>query len=628
MQNNTQYSYSQCPGCAVKYYKNDGSNKTGIIYFSIQNARVERSIGDINGSFSLTLLPDKDWDEIIAPDDYVRIFMGDNVTNDKKDSSNWNIQSGCLAIETNDDIGKTKYDPELQAQVPIGGKYGKPSYLVMYERMTGRIDRVERIEQQTEAGLKVSFSVVGRSIAGALQDITLYYNEHIPGLNAVSVFFGSDAGTMNTPSEAVKNVIALVLSTIPFPQLNVPKSLADDFSSAYFSSNEQYVKEQMDKFQTRVDDNFKSTPNTQFDPNAFNDMKRMMQSNTNSNAVPLYSLMMMDMSPTAGLNFNRSYMSITASTTGFYELLRSLSNQLMNEMWFDLCPGGKADVNTPNYKFNEPVLPTLVMRQRPYDITPKMRYDVSSILEGPMETLRDKFTQKDLKQGGKITNNDLLNLKSNAIYITGSMNGLTTNDVNLKNHMPTEGLKYIGTALQYNVGFSGGERHNGFCVLPVDTDPQNQGTHKIASIDIGGFLIDTESIQRHGFRFMQGESQYTQPSIKNSDTQNFYQIAANYTKVIGNWYYLNPWMLNGNIVCRFLPRARLGIPCYYINTRKTLSSPNGRVELFYVQGVTDEYVFGEPIKTSLQVTRGLRYGIGKDTKTVGYIGNKNAGGQA
>ena len=124
-----------------------------------------------------------------------------------------------------------------------------------------------------------------------------------------------------------------------------------------------------------------------------------------------------------------------------------------------------------------------------------------------------------------------------------------------------------------------------------------------------GFKIDTESVKRFGFRIMELSTIYGQPDDAQNATQDYGQLLKGFSSLIANWYFMNPDLLNGRIVCRFLPEARLGVPIKYYRTRVSPTNPYPKMEMYYCQGVTDNYSYGQPITTTLTAIRGIRYNL-------------------
>jgi len=614
---NESYVVNQVPGCAIKLYKNDGTEKTEIFYFSIQNCRAERSTTDVNGAFQFTLIPDRVYDEIISPDDFVRIFMGDDVVQSKIPGGGFNISSGKLGVSL--DARKAKVDAKNSViEVPFGSGKAKNSYLIMYERFFGKVDRVQRMEQATPNGTITSFVVSGRSFASILQDITLYYNEHIVGLNTLNLFRGISEASLTTvdPSTLLKSIISLVLTIIPFPQWQIPKSLIDDFDSDAVRSQREQAKEFLKKYEEDVKTAQEAKPYGGNQENFLSKMRKLM-SEAGSNGYGAYSILSLGgFAPTAGKNFNRSWSNSEAQTTGLLTLLKSLSNDLLNEFWFDMCPYGKP--NGGNAADN-PLMPTLVMRQRPYDISNAMLNQVSKYLEGPAETLKETFPREEITQDGKYVSLSLHEMTKGAFAISGPVSK-TDFAYAIEKANPKQKIEYTSatpSVLSYEVGLSGHDRQNSFYVAPILSNPAMQMTHKLFAAE-NAINVDLDSVKRYGFRFFEGSTPYVQNPSSASEAKDgsHIDLVKKFTKAVGNWYYLNPWLLNGTIVCRFLPQARIGVPCYYVNTVSKPGSPPPRVELFYVQSVSDEYTIGQPLKTTLQVIRGIRYDISGNTKQV------------
>lgn len=606
------YAFDQVPGCAAVVYPQSGERFT--IYFEIVSCRVERSVDDINGSWNMVLLPTQSWDEKISADDFIRIFMGDRILSENTNEAMFNIASGQIAIDLNKKVIVTGNYKDSQVQIPWYSKdiYKKSSYLMMYERMFGKVDRVQRIEQQTDQGPQVSFQVSGRSFGSIVQDLTLYYNENIEGLNAINVFYGSKIPLQGSPSEIVKEMLTIILTAVPFPQWELPQSLCDDLNSEVTKENRAYAEEVTAKFH----ENIQSSPKNLQDQTFYDQLTRLLSESKSAGPRMAYSyLSMRSIDPTAGSNFNRSFMSAQASTTGFFELLKGVSNEFMNELWFDMCPSGVANDEAATFsgKSASPAksIPTVVFRQRPYDITSEMTINVAPYLTEPMKSLSKIAPAQEVVADAGPCSRSLMDLMPSAITILGASDLVESKA--LKNStlasIMGDPKPYIPTVLNYEVGRSGHDRQNGFCVLPMQSEQLLQATAKQLSADKKGIIIDPASIKKYGLRMMETSSFYLQPTQTKKVNVTFQEIMVKFSKVIANWYYLNPWLLNGTITCRFLPDARIGTPCRYIKTRVDSTNEKPRMELFYIQGVSDEYSYGRMLTTTLTVTRGIRYSL-------------------
>jgi hypothetical protein len=242
-----------------------------------------------------------------------------------------------------------------------------------------------------------------------------------------------------------------------------------------------------------------------------------------------------------------------------------------------------------------------------------MTTNVASYLTEPMKTLAKIAPSEEVTADAGSCSKSLLDLLPSAITVLGASDRIDSKS--LKNsalaNIMGDAQSYMPTVLNYEVGRSGHDRQNGFCVLPMQSEQVQQMTAKILSVDQKGVIIDPESIKRYGLRMMETSSFYLQPTQTKQSNVTFQSLMAKFSKVIANWYYLNPWFLNGSITCRFLPKARIGIPCRYIKTRVDSTNEKPRMELFYVQGVSDEYSYGRPLTTTLTVTRGIRYSLEK-----------------
>ena len=621
-----KYLYDMQGGCGVRVYPNSENREPLNLFWEIESCSVDRSIVDIGGAFSITLLPTEPWDEILEADDFVRIFMGDQIQQSQVPTSAYNFAAGPL------DQARSQARGDV-VKVPLPGsgwgrnvesnriEYEQSSAvynLVMYERMVGKIDRVQRVEEAAggeSSGSKVRYVVTGRSLGAIIQDISLYYNEWLPGLNAINVFFGSNVSLLNSPSEFVKQIISVVLSAVPLPQWQLPKSLVSELNyGSIADENVRLAEENLGRFASRISETVSQNPTSGLE-NALTELNRLVSEiSINGDQNPFRVLSIKGFKPTFGTTFDKSFLNST--TTGLFDLLKHLSNDVWNEMFFDMCPGGNIDGADGS---NTVAVPSLVMRQRPYDVTKEMLESTSSYLSMYNSKL-DKFPRvtEDVQGFPELNeiSKSLLDLDTNSLTIysreqqtdvASYLNSI--GQLTAKSKITLPGGNYIPTAISNETGRANHDRLNAWLTTGDFNRGQQNQTDRVVMSSNGGFKVDADSIRRFGFRIMETSTIYGQPDNSKDQPQDYAIRLKAFTAMNANWYFMNPAFLNGRIVCRFLPDARLGIPIKYFQTRIEPYNPYPKMELFYCQGVSDTYQYGQPMQTTLTVIRGIRYNL-------------------
>ena len=357
------YTHEQVSGCAAKIYPNGPTQDTREplhLYAEILSCTTDRTITDVGGSFTMTLAAYADFDNLILPDDYIRIFMGDKITQAKDLPEHiYNFATGQLAVnrDSNSEIQKVAY-------VLPHKKMGALSYLAMIERFVGKIDRVEQNTQtgSDDSATVATYTVSGRFIGAIVQDVCLYYNNFVPGLNSWNAFADVGIGLNGSPSDFVRDMLTVVLSGIPMPQFLLPKTFVDDMKfDLVYDNNQQLISERFNSYRDKVQTRQRS-------PTAFNQIQALQAIDNVLNHLeefktrsPFSVLSLNGIKDTYGRAFTKNFMS--SQSTGLYDLLKHLSNDAFNEFFMDMCPEGDPESTSG------PLIPTFVMRQRPYDIT-------------------------------------------------------------------------------------------------------------------------------------------------------------------------------------------------------------------------------------------------------------------
>lgn len=628
--NDDQYIYRQNGGCGVRIYPNgigvEAPSKIDLFY-EIRMADCERSTTDVAGGFSLFLLPTAPWDELIRPDDFLRIFLGDQLRYPSDETNAFNFASGQLdsqhfgaKLPTIDAFGLSGIQVPIPGSVKANGQASKEAsagMLQMFERMLGKVDRVQKVKNGPgpNQGTTAGYTVSGRSFGALVQDISLYYNEFLAPLNAINIFLSSGVAlSAGSPDELVKEVLAIILTNVPFQQWMLPPALVADMNgqrpgeAPISVKNQIYVQEKMAGFQQRLAQFQLLSKNANYKGDIVGKLQALT---SGAGAIPALSplsiISLEGIFECFGETFNRSLLSST--TTGLYDIIKHLSNPQFNEFWFDMCPNGEPDGGRATSK---PLYPTYVLRQRPYNITPELLTGASQFIMDEVDSLGGlgTFPPEELDN----ISADLIDLLPSSFSVTGP---LANTSVSLSGSFesfsdPDIDAGYLPTVMPggYDCGYSGHDRFNAFLVLGNYNSAQNEGTSRVIAASAGGFNLSIDSIRKYGIRVMEISTQYAQPSQGKVQDSDLGQTMGTFSRTIGNWYFMNPALLNGRLTCRFLSQARIGVPVKYFETRITPDNPYPKVELFYVQGVADHFEVGAPITTTLTVIRGVRYNLG------------------
>lgn len=171
-------------------------------------------------------------------------------------------------------------------------------------------------------------------------------------------------------------------------------------------------------------------------------------------------------------------------------------------------------------------------------------------------------------------------------------------------YMPTWGILPSFEVSQHeliseDVGRSGYERFNAYY---VSTHAQQellpeQAIHMMAP------LIDQKSVLRHGLRRMDIQSSVL-PDLLNVPPMDPQDMCKYQRQVIRDWYCLNPYFYSGTLTCGH-GRPDIKIGCKVVvpgaPADPTQVAPD---TTYYVETATNDWTFGQGMRTSLGVTRG------------------------
>jgi len=614
-----KHVYQQQAGVGIRLYPNGNDGReVRDLFWEVTACTTDRTITEVGGSFNFTLNASEPWDELIQPDDFVRIFMGDQIatlsadgelaynfaTSSLKQSAN---ESGDIAAtEPAGDVGKVfvplpNLGPLVSGNVTIPGQGRKMNVLVMQERFIGKVDRISRTKSpgNKDQGYTASFQVSGRSLGAIIQDISLYYNPYIDGMNAISIFAGTDLKLIGSATDLVKQILVICLTSVPFPQWKLPQKLIDDLDlDGVLQENTELAQERLDEFNKKI----ASSRGNKTPPSgsAFSKLQALAaESGSISDQSPLSVISLRSLYQTYGGNFFKNFLN--SSTSGLFDMIRNLQNPGFNEFFFDLCPNGDVEGGR-NGRDGLPA-PSFCMRQRPLDITSEMMFNVADYVKPYAAKLSDFSGSAEMQEEFGADYFELMD-DGNDIMVYGPMafptfESDTGSDID--KYIETEATPML---LDYEVGLSNADRQNGWMVIgKYDANDDR----RLLVTSLGGFHIDVDSAKTYGFRMVELSTNYVEPSPNKEQPESADRFAVEFGKTLANWYFMNPAFLNGRLVCRFLKEARLGIVCKYLETRITPENPYPKLELFYVQGVADDWSIGQPIRTTLTVVRGIRY---------------------
>jgi hypothetical protein len=145
----------------------------------------------------------------------------------------------------------------------------------------------------------------------------------------------------------------------------------------------------------------------------------------------------------------------------------------------------------------------------------------------------------------------------------------------------------------HEVGRGGNERFNAFFVSPQLT----QTLEGMGAIDLVKPLWNPDDMLRHGLRRFDVTSKYiSEPSAGDSSIAT---MSESQRILCRDWYCLNAYMLSGTLgFGRGFPNLRIG-------TRlRVKGDSEDKDETYYVESVENNWMFGQGIKTSANVTRG------------------------
>jgi len=452
-------------------------------------------------------------------------------------------------------------------------------------------------------------------------------------LNAVDTFFGSGITLDSSPSEYVESVLSLILTMIPLPQWQLPATLVSEYSIS-IAKNATKISAALTRIQGRVTAsaaNNNVSKQALFSFNAF-----LAQASAYLPTSPL-TIISLDMKETFGKMFNRNFMSngtldmketfgkmfnrnfMSNGTSGAADVIKHISNDFMNEFFFDLCPNGDAEGGRSSTQI---LTPTFVMRQRPYDINSDVMEagyladyispyaDTLALGErlGPTSDFSTPTISSSIQKS-------LIDISLNGFSIAGATDGKLTVDYGhpIADNFPSP----IDSpqVVEKNTGLSGHERHNLFLVIPAISTGSAFGADaiKVAMASTGGIKINTDSIRKFGFRAMEVTTVCNEIGDTKNSGADYLDTVKKFTQFIANWYMLNPVFLNGRISSRFIPDARIGVPCLYFETRITDKNPYQKCEMYYVQSVSESFTVGQVLLTNISVVRGLRYTLAKQS---------------
>lgn len=152
-----------------------------------------------------------------------------------------------------------------------------------------------------------------------------------------------------------------------------------------------------------------------------------------------------------------------------------------------------------------------------------------------------------------------------------------------------------------DLAYSSHEVYNVFRVFGLQAGAQVFGEHL-------EYLVNQESVKRHGALRFEPESVYTFPTLKDADnyskgntsTVTPGQLISEYTKIIAIWNNQNENLLGGTIQMRYRPDIRVG-------QRLVLSFADGTRIEGYIQTLSLNYEAQDESSTVLTIVKGIHY---------------------
>ena len=205
---------------------------------------------------------------------------------------------------------------------------------------------------------------------------------------------------------------------------------------------------------------------------------------------------------------------------------------------------------------------------------------------------------------------DFVKEGSNSNYSVGAL------DMSRWNALPITTLSGVGF-YESNVAFSSDEVKNFYYLNPTAyrTVFNSPGSNVPFQFTFGG-AADPASVHRYGYRPVNGTLRWfldPQGTVAASKDVDIYQTVATLTAALVSWWHPLPLMARAEVA---IPLA----PSIYIGTRFEYAPfKDGIPWTFYVEGVTQRYVFGGRSETVLALSRGLPSSVYADSSASGLL---------
>lgn len=336
-----------------------------------------------------------------------------------------------------------------------------------------------------------------------------------------------------------------------------------------------------------------------------------------------------------GFNSNQTVMQTQNATLG--QLLYGNSNEFINELIFDLRPvtagsagqdGGMGDLaddktvatlqysresdelgcNTKGFGSREAAVaavkyvPAVVFREYPYSTVEK--YDISNVMVVPASI--DPTTKAS---PGEILFGPIFTVNKNQagrhiykypekISVVSSWYGSTAKPLK---HIDAISITRADVT-NYSVGRSDEETFNILQLTPQGiTNVSDQFRSVLTNFSP---VINQVSVARHGLRVWEGTTQFANYGSKgpnpgvggSADNAQVRRNLVRWQLMMDHWYQHNIEYLSGEISLRAMPEIRVGYRLDWTD----------RSESYYVEGVVNEWAYPGAMTTTVHVTRGQR----------------------
>jgi len=565
--------YRQKSECRIRVYGfgdkiqgygvNRKTTNTGTsfdLYSDLRTCNISKDINNPANGFNFTLLPRLNWrDGEVDPDEkyvFKIIKTGD-----------W------LRIFFSTHYGDTASEENELVLPPETNKSNLPTeYESFTERMMGIVDRVSKVVITLPSGARQTrYLVSGRCFGKALLETDIYFNPYVEDRANVagSMLYLRGMVITGSPTDLCNSIMNALMCDMA--QYSIPISLTRDLAP------DPDAKKRTEIFRTDAYKSLKDTTKkesyTVREPNQF---KRK------PNKQAFDKFLWRDFQETDGFTINAS---VLEPRGGLWQVLQQYCNPMMNELYVDLLPW-REENKVQKISSGGVLRPTVRLRERPYT------FKNSIFGDAPI----NKSVTASIKKTGLY--------KTQELATKSIQSALKQREDFVKYFEDIEPVMRINEdeILSEDLGVSEHQRLNWFYItgmMPNNTINQRATFPKAFN--------DPVSIARYGLRRMEQESIYAMfdDPKKISDLK---ALLMKWNLTLQHWYENNHLFLNGNITTRALLNVFVGSKLIVKRSKgKSEDSAKGTFleEHYYVEGVGDEWEYMSPLRTSLQLTRGM-----------------------